>query len=694
MIRLDSARSVILRLMVLAALVLLPPMAIIFAGALGDFQQGMEPELDRKAATIGRDLAGDIAHAATLGIPLDRLVGMDEFFTPVLESNPELRYLALTNADGRILFVAGVQATVLAPHYETADFEQAGQRKAIIDAYLDIAVPLEVKGERLGHVHVGMDGGYVPARLHEILIDVVTVLAVAMIIALEVLLYVVALNAAGPLKQISRTFEAARRGDFIRMPAPGARDEVGRFIRTVNGAVCQVDELYRRLIAYAEEVKSAHFDKGVVERVAAIEDRIRYLFRFSESGSPEVVHHRRALDVRLPLFLFVLSEELSRSFMPLYGGTFSLPGVSPEMVAALPIAVFMAAIALASPFAGTLTERMGSRRVFLLGLMPAVLGYLLTGLAQAEAGLLVGRVATGIGYAIVTMACQSYVSKAAIGEQKAQGLGVYVGAVLTASVCGNAFGGILAEHAGYRAAFFASAVLAVAAGVLAARLVDPAETVKARREAGVGDLFRLLRNWRFAVFVVFAAMPAKLALTGVVFFLAPLYLHQLGWEVADIARILLLYAGSVVLLSPAVARLADASGWRAGLVALGGLIGGGGLLLPLLGGGTAPVLLALLCLGISHGLSASPQLALVSDLCWTEVQEIGRTGVLAQVRLLERVGSIAGPILAALLVPVTGYAGAIAALGAIAMAMAVVFAVAALAYGTGPTISSDAEVRP
>ena len=54
--RLDSSRSLLVRLLMLAVLVLVPPMAIASFRALDRFEQGMNPEMDRKAAAIGRDL--------------------------------------------------------------------------------------------------------------------------------------------------------------------------------------------------------------------------------------------------------------------------------------------------------------------------------------------------------------------------------------------------------------------------------------------------------------------------------------------------------------------------------------------------------------------------------------------------------------------------------------------------------------
>jgi len=696
--RFDIPRPLLVRLLALAVLVLVPAMALLSWSSLDHFEKGLAPEFDRKAVTVGRDLGDDIERAVGYGIPLDKLVGVEDYLAPALEANGELRYVAVADPEGKVLYILGADSRDLEPHYRSTDYDDPGQgdvlggRSALIGGYVDVAVPLVVKGGRVGHLHVGMDAGYLRHRFGEMLTDVGVLMVVALLLTVEILIFVVVVNVSGPLGQAGRVFERVARGDFSHLCWFGSDDEVGRFARRVNAAIRAADDLFRRLMAYVDEVKTAHFDPSVVEHAALIEARVRFLFRFSASGAPKAEFERHGIDVRLALFLFVFAEELSRPFLPLFIRTLPAPPpwLSPEMAMAVPIAVFMACIAVASPWAGAISERWGSRRVFLVGLVPAVLGFISTGLATSVAEVVVGRAATGFGYALVTMASQGYMARSIRSKKsRTQGLGLYIGAVLTASVCGMALGGVLVDHIGFDNVFFTAAGMALVSGILAHRLPDPVEERRDIATPGMRDMVDLLRNWRFTVLMVFAAMPAKLALTGVVFFLVPLSMAGQGFGFGDIARALMVYAVTVVVLAPLVSRLADGGGWRAGLVALGGLIGGLGLLAPAIGPGLPPLLLALLCLGISQGLAASTQLAVVQDICWIECRTLGQTYVLAQVRLLERIGSVAGPLLAAVLVPLVGYNGAIAAIGGLVLAAALVFAAASFSFGAGPHLSSE-----
>lgn len=695
--RLDNSRSLLVRLLMLAVLVLVPPMAIASFRALDRFEQGMNPEMDRKAAAIGRDLVVQVERAVAYGIPIDKLVGVDEFFAQVLQANPEIRYLGITGAAGDILFLRGALSEQLSGPYQARASAGGGEVKSSIGDFVDLALPVRGRSARVGDVHVGFDRGYIASRLFSIFYDIAVVLGTSLIVAFEILLFVVVFNVSGPMKLVAEVIGQARRGDFTRVPGVTADDEVGHFVRVLNGAVRQVDGAYRGLMAYIDEVRTGHFDRNVAAKVGEIADRVRFLFRFEPSGMPRVLREKLSSDVRLPLFLFVLAEEMSRAFLPLYAQ--SLPGfagIRPEVLLALPIAVFMAGVALGSLWAGAVTERLGSRKVFQIGLAPAALGCVMSGLSHGVIELALWRGIAGLGYALVTVACQAYISKTAGDSNRASGLGSYVGAVLSAAICGTAGGGVLAERIGFGPTFFVSTAMIVVSGYLLGQLLRVAETagVNEAAVAARGRLMRIFANWRFTVLVVFAAIPAKLALTGYFFFLVPLTLWQSGHSLPEIGRIMVLYPIVMLTVSAISNRLADQLGWRIGQVALGGLIGGAGILSALAFDGVLPLVIGIVCLGVSHGMSAAPQLAVIPDICWIECHRHGRTQVLALLRMLERVGSVAGPLLAAAFLPLWGGRGAIIGLGAVVLAMAAVFALVAGAYGSGPHLESEEEDGP
>jgi HAMP domain-containing protein len=273
-----------LRLMLVAVMVLVPPLALLCQGALGQFERALVREMDRKAEVVGRDLATGIEAAVALGIPLEKLVGMADFIGPVLEADPEMRYVAVVGPDGRIVFLHGVEAGLLAPHYGATDYSVDGDhpRKAHLGDFIDIAQPVFSKGHAVGQVHVGLDAGFLPGRLLEMVAETGAVGLVSLVVAFMVMLLVVKRNVSGPMRSVGRVMESVRTGDFTTVARQVSDDEVGRFVKVFNGTIRHADTLYRRLDAYAQEVQAAHFDPFVVERVSDVLARIRGRYRFSE----------------------------------------------------------------------------------------------------------------------------------------------------------------------------------------------------------------------------------------------------------------------------------------------------------------------------------------------------------------------------------------------------------------------------
>src|SRR4029078_12187034 len=69
-----------------------------------------------------------------------------------------------------------------------------------------------------------------------------------------------------------------------------------------------------------------------------------------------------------------------------------------------------------------------------------------------------------------------------------------------------------------------------------------------------------------------AAVPAKIVLTGFLYYSVPLYLNALGSDKSDTAGIMMAYGLAIILLSPGLAGLADRLGHRRWFVVAGGYV--------------------------------------------------------------------------------------------------------------------------
>lgn len=369
--------------------------------------------------------------------------------------------------------------------------------------------------------------------------------------------------------------------------------------------------------------------------------------------------------LRLPLFLFILTEEMSRAFLPLYFQEFpgGLPWLAKETETGLPIAVYMLCFALATPFAGRWADRWGVARVFSAGVALSVAGFAWTALAVDYWQLLPARALCAWGYATGTMACQRQLILLSGPGERARGLALFVGAVGIAAICGSSLGGLLAGQTGFRPVFAISALLALLALAVfrlsATTLRDTTDPDEAGPRLRLTEVWRLLRDRRFALLMIGGAIPAKLALAGFLFYLVPLALHQQDYGPAAIGRAVMLYFILVAAINPFASRLSDRYGWRLSLTVAGGALIGAGGLAGLLGG-EAAVWIGIASLGIGTGIATAPMQALASEVG----AAAGATSVAVVLRTLERLGSVIGPLWAGVWFAAAGWAGAMIAIGA------------------------------
>jgi hypothetical protein len=154
-----------------------------------------------------------------------------------------------------------------------------------------------------------------------------------------------------------------------------------------------------------------------------------------------------------------------------------------------------------------------------------------------------------------------------------------------------------------------------------------------------------------------------------VWYLAPLMLSDSGSGPAEIARVLLLYYLAIVLLGPTVARLADGRPGPAILLTTGAAISGASLLSLTVWGGFWAIACALAGVGIGQVLMQTPIYALALRL----TGGLGR-GIDA-LRLIERLGAIAGLAISAALLGAIGAEESLRYLGLAVLAGIVVFVI-------------------
>ncbi|MFL5346640.1 MAG: MFS transporter [Hyalangium sp.] len=661
------ARGRIWQVSLLASLLVVATLIIASFQSSRLFDVELRPDLRAKAETLAETVALQFRRTAELGIPLSKLREVDAFLDDTAAGHEEIRYIGFASPEGRLLFASSGLKQQPPDFFERLRVAHSAEQErglARVEGVLDLAVPVLSEGRLIGQLYVGIDATYVEQRLQEIHTDIVITLFVTALVTIEVLMALMGLLVGRPLRLLYRLFALGSAGDFTRQVRTRLHDEATRALAAAGRLVRALNFRHAALLERVEQHRlTGKLGQAADEALTALGQR----FHFGKPDAPVGLEEPETGDLRLPLFVYLFGAELSRSFWPLYVKRLyqPIPFLSESFIVALPMSLWVTAMVLATPLAGRLLRKQGSRTAMLVGMVPSFIGLGMTGLSSSLLELFFWRIVTASGYGVVTTTALIHVARTAKEGHSARSMGVFVGASTAASVCGTAIGGILADRIGYGETFLVAAGLVCLAMALV-WLVTPDTRPRTAEEApklsGLAYLGIFLRG-RVLLFILLAAMPVRLVLAGFLFYLTPLRLHELGFGEAPIGRIMMGYFISTVVATPVASLLADRYGWHRALMVVGGLVSGLGVLLFSASTGTWLLLTAVVLVGLGQSLASTPLLASVPPLFAEECARFGLDAMLSVFRIIERVGSLVGPLVAAALLGVSGFTASTNAIG-------------------------------
>ncbi|MET1114148.1 MAG: MFS transporter [Comamonas sp.] len=410
----------------------------------------------------------------------------------------------------------------------------------------------------------------------------------------------------------------------------------------------------------------ARCGQGAASGWAAI---VRHVAATFTAAAPDPATTAQLTRLRLVIFLIALSEELLRPFLTLFALDMPLLGLqlSQPMAAGLPVAAFMATLALAQPVGPALARRMDPRSGLVLSALAGSLALMATGAAQSEQALVTLRALAGMAYGLALILAQIALVRITPPAQRARGMTQIAGAIVAAGIVGPPFGGMVAAQAGPAVGFIACALCLMLAAVASRRLAPvPAAASAGSATGGWRGYAAVLRNPRALAVIFGAGLPARLVAVTLLVVVVPLQMSALQQPETVTGRALLLYFLVFALSVSWFAQWSDASGRRAPFLIAGGLLGTLACwALPGVGG-VPGMALGCALLGLAQALQCSTQLALVTELFEPQAgkpQHASPEQALAAFRLLERLGSIAAPFATAWAVAAFGHDGAMWAIG-------------------------------
>lgn len=130
--------------------------------------------------------------------------------------------------------------------------------------------------------------------------------------------------------------------------------------------------------------------------------------------------------------------------------------------------LFLSALLLVG---GSLGDRYGRRRVFLIGVSLFALASVWCGIAPTIGQLIAARAVQGVGGALLVPGSLAIISSSFPSETRGRAIGTWSGFSAMTTAIGPVFGGWLVEHVSWRAVFFLNLPLAAAVLVIALRHV-------------------------------------------------------------------------------------------------------------------------------------------------------------------------------------------------------------------------------
>ncbi|OPX56892.1 Predicted arabinose efflux permease, MFS family [Oceanospirillum multiglobuliferum] len=604
--------------------------------ALQQIKTSLQPAEQEKASVLALSTERLINKMMGYGIPFQQMGKLDEVLESRLQGHHDLRFLAITKTDGTILYQAHNNIGKNAD--QTVSTALEGRLQHIQDAqalFVLYSYDLSYNGQNLGQIWIGFDLNFMQQVFEEIGYDIATILVVSLLLAMELLMFITTYHIRTPLSGLTQMLGQTAQGDYRQVIHFPGKDELSRLGNQVSEAITQVSQWL-----------SVQNPKGQ--------------YQLPEQ-KPEQVALTKLSFVRPPLFLVIFSESMSLSFFPAYVMSVYKPieGLSTSMVIGLPISLFMLIWALSLPFAGQWSDRVGRRTAFMVGAGLTAIGLLLTALCTDLWQLLVVRSITAIGYGIVFITAQGYVTDNTTMANRTRGMAMFLSGFFSGSLCGAAIGGILSDRIGFQWTFILSAGLSLMSALFVVQFFEAKKKVAAQTANPATQLswrdFALLFSDKYFLLITFlSAVPAKLLLTGFLYYSGPVYLSQLGANQSAVGRILMAYGLAIVLISPLSAWLGDKLKKKTAFIIFGGALSAVAILFVYLVDGIVGMFGGVLLLGIAHAVGVSPQLALLTEkVRMREGLTLGKT--IGIFRLTERIGNIAGPIVAATLISFLGF---------------------------------------
>ena len=316
---------------------------------VASFESNLRPYLTAKTESVAIRVARDIEYALSVGVPFDRLRGIETYVEELKAEHKEVRDISIKEVlvlNGQHTSTASGVTNAGGPQ-EFTIFDPRPLLGALFGHASEfgvISVPITSKGQTVGIVSAEVNGALIVAQMQSVFFDSLVILVAVTLVALEVVVVLTGSRITGPLRCVEAAIRRRSFGDLSQYQAWGSTGLLNEFVARLNALNAQFCARARRLGHLASELTMRH--------------------QLDRDAPPKTAH---IIDARIPLFVFCVAEELQKSFLPLFVSEHYKESdlFDKSLMVGLPISTFMFLIAVVTPFAGSLVDRYGNRRLFL-----------------------------------------------------------------------------------------------------------------------------------------------------------------------------------------------------------------------------------------------------------------------------------------------------------------------------------------
>ncbi|MFH2067688.1 MAG: MFS transporter [Pseudomonadota bacterium] len=634
--------------------------------------------------TVGNSLRINLEDILQKGVSIQKFFGLKTLLREIISETQEISFIAIYDLSGNLLYYCDRESF----YPETGQSEQLAENpRNGQTGDFRISYPLTGKDSRpQGVLMLGIDPERINRHVHEIAIDTGTIILISILAILDFLFFMVAWTFTIPVQQASFEIREVTTSGVLDASITRTHiDFLDVLIRHFEKIHREFSKKWKKIMQLSsplfllqpETNRNSKRMKSLASNVFSIISR----FGWNRNGPDQAIRVSSSSLIRPALFLFVFSESLSISFLPIFAGQLyqPMPYLSRDIAMGLPISSFMLLVTISLPIGGFLAEKIGHRKSFLVGAVISAVGLLLSGMAETIPSLVVYRAIAGFGFGTVFMTAQMFIVQQTTADNRAEGMAIFLSAFYGGTLCGSAIGGMLSDRIGFRLLFLIGAAIAVSSTLFlmfissgtSAKPVSKPETSSPPQTSFIQNLVTLFSDRNFAALVFFQSIPNKICLIGFVYYIAPLFLESLGSRQSDIGRYIMLYSLVMIIFSQGIAKWTDRFPSPKPFIFRGGLFSGIALLPCYFFPGVFWIALGIVLLGFSHAFSVSNQAKLASQL--PSVNQAGLGPGLGIYRQAERIGNVLAPVLSGALISRFGYAGSLALIGAYAAVSSILF---------------------